>query len=105
MILTKGLTLGCDDPGEGNDPDPATAKIVLANEGEASFAQVLTLECRNILIHNSNNHPLRDLQLEPHWLTNATCFWKQRRDVRLTDSGFNTFWNRFRLLSRILVIR
>ena len=35
---TKGLTLGCDDPGEGNDPDPSTAKIVLDNSGTAEFA-------------------------------------------------------------------
>ena len=35
---TKGLTLGCDDPGEGNDPDPSTAKIVLDNSGSAEFA-------------------------------------------------------------------
>ena len=35
---TKGLTLGCDEPAEGENPDPTTAKIVLANEGYATFA-------------------------------------------------------------------
>ena len=41
---TKGLTLGCDDPGEGNDPNPSTAKITLDNDGSAKFAGNVELD-------------------------------------------------------------